>query len=106
MILKTPDLGGVDEESRFYLLWRWTYNSARVHFDDARKLAQAIGVEIIEQWGNGFIKKDKEFISILDARERGGKFLEKCKFKNMIDALHVCLLYWEKNRKKRDISPP
>jgi adenine-specific DNA methylase len=99
-ILKSPQLGGIDEETRFYLLWRWTYNSAKVHFDDARKLAQAVGIEITEQWGNGFIKKDKEFISISDAKERGKNFLESGKFENMIDALHGCLLYWEQNNKK------
>ena len=99
-ILKSPQLGGIDEETRFYLLWRWTYSSAKVHFDGARKLAQAVGIEITEQWGNGFIKKDKEFISVSDAKERGVNFLEKGRFENMIDALHGCLLYWEQNNKK------
>ena len=118
-ILKSPQLGGIDEETRFYLLWRWTYNSAKVHFDDARKLAQAVGVEITEHWGNGFIKKDKEFISVLDARGRGKKFLEVIangqepidkkrkpplavgySLLPMIDVLHACLLYWEQNNRK------
>jgi len=104
---RTPNLGDIDEETRFYILWRWTYNSQKVHFDEARKLAQAIGVEITEQWGNGFIKKEKEFISVLDAKGRGKKFLEK--FTNpqslppnlcIIDVLHACLLLWEQNRRK------
>lgn len=99
-ILKSPQLGGIDEETRFYLLWRWTYNGAKAHFDKARKLAQAVGIEITEQWEAGFIKKDKEYISVLDARERGKKFLEKEKFTSMIDVLHACLLYWEQNNKK------
>lgn len=106
-ILKDPQLGGIDEETRFYLLWRWTYNGAKVHFDDARKLAQAIGVEITEQWGNGFIKKDKEFISVLDAKDRGKKFLEKFTSTSsltpnscLIDVLHACLLFWEQNDRK------
>lgn len=99
-ILKSPQLGGIDEETRFYLLWRWTYNGKVVHFDDARKLAQAVGIEITEQWGNGFIKKDKEFISVLDAQDRGKKLLEKGKFNSMIDALHASLLYWEQNNRK------
>ncbi|MGH7799463.1 MAG: DUF1156 domain-containing protein [Thermodesulfobacteriota bacterium] len=99
-ILKSPQLGGIDEETRFYLLWRWTYNSEKVHFDDARKLAQAVGIEITEQWGNGFIKKDKEYISVANARERGRNFLEKQKFLSMIDTLHACLLYWEQNKRK------
>jgi len=106
-ILKSPELGGVDEETRFYLLWRWTYNGAKVQFDDARKLAQAIGVEIKEHWGDSFIEKDKESISVLDAKDRGEKFLEK--FANVrslspnahiIDVLHACLLLWEQNDRK------
>jgi len=99
-ILKSPQLGGIDEETRFYLLWRWTYNSAKVHFDDARKLAQAVGIEITEQWGNGFIKKEKEFISVSSAKERGRNFLERGKFTSMLDVLHACLLYWEQNNRK------
>jgi len=99
-ILKSPQIGGIDKETRFYLLWRWTYNGAKVHFDDARKLAQAVGIEITEQWGDGFIKKDKEFISVLDARERGRSFLGKGKFKSMIDVLQASLLYWEQNDRK------
>ncbi|HQE22178.1 MAG TPA: DUF1156 domain-containing protein [Thermosynergistes sp.] len=106
-ILKSPELGGIDEETRFYLLWRWTYNGAKVYFDDARKLTQAIGVEITEQWGNGFVKKDKEFVSVLNAKDRGKRFLDK--FANarplthnplLIDVLHACLLYWEQNDRK------
>jgi len=107
-ILKDPQLGGIDEETRFYLLWRWTYNGAKVPFDDARKLAQAIGVEITEQWGNGFIKKDKEFISVLDAKDRGRKFLEKLtnpsswtSNPHLIDVLHACLLCWEQMIERR-----
>lgn len=99
-ILKSQQLGSIDKETRFYLLWRWTYNHAKVHFDDARKLAQAVGVEITEEWKNGFIKKDKENISVLDAKERGKEFLEKGKFDTMIDVLHACLLYWEQNNTK------
>lgn len=99
-ILKNPQLTGIDAETRFYLLWRWTYNSVSVHFDDARKLGQAVGIEITEQWGKGFIKKDKEYISVLSAKERGQNFLEKETFESMIDVLHACLLHWEKNNRK------
>ena len=99
-ILKSPDLGSIDKETRFYLLWRWTYNSKKVHFDDARKLSQAVGIEITEQWNTGFIKKEKEYISVQDAKERGRKFLERGKYKNMVDVIHGALLYWEANNRK------
>jgi putative DNA methylase len=99
-ILKSPELSGIDEETRFYLLWRWTYDSAPVHFDDARKLGLAVGIEISQYWGNGFINKEKEFVSVLDAKGRGKKLLEKDKPGSMIDVIHACLLHWEQNNRK------
>jgi len=99
-ILKSPDLGSIDEETRFYLLWRWTYNSTKVHFDDARKLGQAVGTEITEKWNSGFIKKDKEFISVLNAKERGNNFMERGEFEGIINVLHASLLLWEQNNRK------
>jgi putative DNA methylase len=99
-ILKNPQLGDIDKETRFYILWRWIYNRAEVHFDDARKLAQAVGIELTEKWGKGFIKKEKENISVLTPTERDKNFLEKKKFENMIDVLHACLIYWHQDNKK------
>ncbi|NPV53643.1 MAG: DUF1156 domain-containing protein [Firmicutes bacterium] len=100
-ILKGSHLGGIDAETRFYLLWRWTYNGAKVLFDEARKLANAVGIELTEHWNNGFIRKDKEFISVLGPKERDRKFLEKERLNSMVDVLHACLLLWEKNERKR-----
>ena len=98
-ILKNPQLEGIDKKTLFYLLWRWTYNSQKVNFDDARKLAQAVGIEITEEWTTGFIKKEKELIYVMDAKERGKSLLDKEKFESMIDVLHACLLYWEENNR-------
>ncbi len=95
-ILKNPRLGDIDVDTRFYLLYRWTYNSASIDFDDARKLAQAVGMEITKHWDNGFIKKEAEKISVLGAKERGKSFLER-KLNSMVDILHACLLHWENN---------
>jgi len=104
-ILKTPNLGGVDVETQFYLLWRWTFNHAKVHFDDARKLAQAIGdFEISDLWSKGgLVKKEKEFIRVLDPRERAKEegFLRQDKHDKLIDVLHMCLIYWEKGERKK-----
>ena len=100
-IMKNVQLGGIDPETRFYLLWRWAYNSARVPFDEARKLANAVGVELTEQWNKGFIKKDKEYIQVLGPKDRGTKFLEKDTHTAMVDVLHACLLWWEKNQRRK-----
>lgn len=100
-ILKDGSLGRIDAASRFYLLWRWTYNHSRVLFDEARKLASACGVELEQHWNGGFVKKDKEYISVLGPKERDKKFLEKEKFTTMADVLHACLLLWEKNQRQK-----
>lgn len=98
-ILKKPDFAGLDIAARFYILWRWTYNSAKLHFDDARKLAQAVGIELTEHWDRGFIKKEKEFIEVLDARGRDRNFLNRPP-ENMVDVLHKALLLGQRNDKK------
>ena len=99
-ILRDGHLTGVDMETRFYLLWRWTYQNLRAPFDDARKLAQAVGLELTEHWGRGgFIKKEKEYIRVLGPLERAKQLVEaKSRFRledvPMIDILHLCLLLW------------
>lgn len=100
-ILKGSQLGGIDAETRFYLLWRWTYNGASIHFDDARKLASAIGIELTDYWNNGFIKKNKENISVLGPMDRDPQFINREKFENMVDVLHACLILWEKNQRQK-----
>lgn len=125
-ILKNAELGGVDNETRFYLLWRWTYNSLLVHFDEARKLAQAVGIELTEHWDRGgIIKKEKEFIRVLGPieREKDLGFMKEvkdidtddqptlfpeqlqsvkvAKTLSMIDTLHFALILWEKGSKKK-----
>jgi len=56
-ILHNGIAGELSPLTRFYLLYRWTYGEAKVHFDDARKLAQSTGVDLEKEWNKGFIKK-------------------------------------------------
>jgi len=70
-VLKRADLGRVDAETRFYLLWRWTFGNAKVHFDDAIKLSRPMGIELTEIWDRGdFVRKEKEFVRVLSPEER------------------------------------
>lgn len=99
-ILQSPKLSGIDPETRFYLLWRWTYNNSKIHFDDARKLAQAVGIELTEYWNKGgFIQKDKEFIRVLGPMDRTDELLKKKSFDNMIDVIHKSLIHWNRGEK-------
>ena len=103
-VLKRVDLGGVDAQTRFYLLWRWTFGNAKVHFDDAIKLSRSLGVELTELWDKGgFVRKEKEFVRVLPPQERAKDqaFIKKTKFTSMIDVLHYALMLWEKGERER-----
>ncbi len=95
-------LSGVDAETRFYLLWRWTYGAARVPFDEASKLARAVGVEVSELWQrSGFVQKDKEYVRALGPKERARdeRFMERERYESLIDSLHKACLLWEGNQR-------
>jgi adenine-specific DNA methylase len=79
-VLGLAQLGSVDAPTRFYLLYRWTYNHARVPFDEARKLAQGLGLELTALWGEGgLIEKQKNYISVPTPLDRARS--EKCQGK-------------------------
>jgi len=59
-ILHNGIVGELSPLTRFYLLWRWTYQEAKVHFDDARKFSQSVGIDLAKEWNKGFIKKEKK----------------------------------------------
>jgi adenine-specific DNA methylase len=103
-ILGSAELGGVDPETRFYLLWRWTFNHARVPFDEARKLATAVGTELTAMWRPGqLVSKEKEYVRVLGPkdRERDKKFMDRTGDGTMVDALHRACIYWERGERKK-----
>jgi len=97
-ILHNGIAGELSPLTRFYLLWRWTYQEAKAHFDDARKLAQSAGIDLAREWNKGFIIKDKEFIMVLGPQERDLAELEDSK--ELIDVLHNVLLLWKDGRRE------
>ena len=85
--------------TKFYLLYRYEYGEGKVHFDEARKLAQSVGVDLAKEWEKGFIKKEKEFIRVLGPAERNLKELENSK--ELIDVLHRVLILWKQGEKSK-----
>ncbi len=55
--------------------WRWAYQEAKVEFDDARKLAQSVGLDLTKEWNKGFILEE------------------------LIDMLHYFLLLWKDGKR-------
>jgi hypothetical protein len=74
-----------------------------VQFDEARKLAQSCSIDLAKEWSRqGFIKKDKQFMSVLGPQDRKIEY-----FKNsseLIDVLHSVLLLWEKSKRDEMVS--
>jgi adenine-specific DNA methylase len=100
-ILSRAALGSVDAPTRFYALWRWAYSNARVPFDEARKLGQAVGAEVTALWDRtGFVKKEKENVRVLGPKERRANLL-RGGGKTMIDVLHKAALLWEQGEEKQ-----
>jgi putative DNA methylase len=103
-VLGSAQLSGLDAPTRFYLLYRWTYNHARVPFDEARKLAQSVGVELEKLWGEGgLVQREKEYVRVPTPlqRAKSTNFTRKTKFETMIDALHYAVWLWDQNERKR-----
>lgn len=85
--------------TRFYILYRWDYGVSKILFDEARKLAQSCSIDLSLEWNKkGFIKKDKEFISVLGPQDR--VIEDFINSKELIDVLHTTLLLWEKGKKE------
>ena len=92
----------IEPLTRFYVLWRWGYGDVRLEFDDALKLARGIGIDITQEWNRGFIKKEKEFVSILGPEDRD---LDELKGSHeLIDVLHNVLLLWNKGKNDEAVS--
>lgn len=96
-VLHNGFAGEISELTRFYVLWRWAYGDKNVHFDDARKLAQSVGIDLVHEWNKGFIQKDKEFIYVLGPEERKAQELNDSK--ELVDVLHNVLLLWKKGKR-------
>jgi putative DNA methylase len=91
----------ITQMTRFYVLWRWAYGEVKLEFDDARKLASGVGIDLALEWNKGFIRKDKEFIEVLGPEERNAKELEGSK--EIIDVLHHVLLLWKQGKNEEMI---
>jgi adenine-specific DNA methylase len=101
-ITQSTQLGGVDAVTRYYLLYRWTYNHARVQFDEANKLANSVGVELSALWGaGGIVEKQKEYVQLPSPLERGKDLAGKNQFTTMIDALQYAAWLWSRNDQKK-----
>ena len=86
----------ISKMTRFYILWRWAHGEAMAPFDEARKLAQSVGIDLVEEWDAGFIRKEKEYIRVVGPDERQSEKLEESD--ELIDVLHHALRLWRSQK--------
>lgn len=89
----------LSERSRFYLLYRWCFGDARVEFDEARKLAQAVGVDLGAEWSRrgSFVRREREHVRVLGPQERLPGDLEQAS--DLVDVMHRAARHWEQGER-------
>ena len=85
--------------TKYYLMFRWNYGEARVHFDEARKLAQSAGIDLANEWNKGLIVKRGEFITVQGPDKRDITGLKKSR--ELIDVIHHVCLLWKEGKKEK-----
>jgi len=98
-ILPDGVVGNVSDFTRFYVLWRRSYGEVKVHFDEARKLAQSCHIDLTQIWGKkGCVRKTKEFIQLLGPQQRKPEDLQDTT--ELIDVLHHALLLYKQDKRQ------
>jgi len=96
-ILENGHLGAVDPETQFYLLWRWSYGQKNLEFDEARKLAQARGVDLELLSRKGLVRIQRGITRLLPPEDRE-RWPERPQ--TMIDALQLAAVLWMRGQEK------
>ena len=106
-ILHNGFSGEISELTKYYILYRFNFGESKTMFDEAKKLASSIGIDLSEEWNKkGFIQKDKSYIRVLGPIIRESELKEKRYGANseLIDVLQYCLVLWNKGRTKDILS--
>jgi len=70
-ILKTTHTGTIDPESRFYVVWKWSYADTKVPADESFKLSQALGLDTETLWDKtGVLEKSGENVQATPVAKR------------------------------------
>jgi adenine-specific DNA methylase len=91
----------VDAPTRYYILHRWAYQRNKVPFDDAMRLAMALGADVSELMERrGLLRQSGETVELLGPRERKGvrnlgRPGRDAMAAPVIDVLHRAAVLWE-----------
>ena len=95
-------VGGVDAPTRYYILHRWAYGRGKVPFDDAMRLAMALGADVSALMERrGILKQSGETVRLLEPKERAGLsglgLPDRAgRLSPIVDVLHRAATLWER----------
>ena len=70
-IIKSTQTTAIDCETRFYVVWKWSYIDTKVPADEAFKLAQALGLDTEMMWDRtGTLEKSGQNVQALPIGKR------------------------------------
>jgi adenine-specific DNA methylase len=102
-ILKTTQTANIDPESRFYVVWKWSYGEVKVPADESFKLSQALGMPTEMMWDRtGVLEKAGENVLVMPIAKRMkikdlGEPNADASPASLIDVLHRLCVFREKN---------
>jgi adenine-specific DNA methylase len=97
-------LGAVDNETRFYVLWRWAYGSVPMEAGEVITFVKPLGVELEELIRDGIVSKKGSKVTLKSAVDRTDDDdlgLPRAGVPApMVDCIHRCLNLWRANRRQ------
>ncbi len=102
-IMKTGQTASIDPESRFYVVWKWSYGDTKVPADESFKLSQALGMPTETIWDRtGVLEKAGENVQTMPITKRMkikdlGEPYANGSPGSIIDVLHRLCAFREKN---------
>ncbi|WP_370004706.1 DUF1156 domain-containing protein [Methanothermobacter sp. KEPCO 2] len=86
---------GLSSLTRFYLFYRWNFGNSSVDFDEARKLAGSLGIDL-QNTRTGFIRIQRGKVTVLGPDKRS----DDHDTTELIDALHLAARLWSQGRRE------
>jgi adenine-specific DNA methylase len=103
-VLGDGSLGAVDNETRFYVLWRWAYGSGPLEAGEVITFVKPLGVELDELVRDGIVSKKGSKITLKSAADRSDDDdlgLPRAGLPApIVDCIHRCLNLWRLNQRQ------
>ncbi len=99
-------VGQVDAPTRYYILHRWAYGSEKIPFDDAMRLAMALGADVTALMdARGILKQSGSDVTLRGPRQRKdvrnlGEVDRAGLAAPVIDVLHQAAALWEQGARE------